>query len=126
MGRSALLADSQSRSGLVFNVYMFTMQETIGGNSPPFLIRYRSGGTPARTNAWARCQKTCGPLTEEPGPQPSQGLPGSPRVAPPPLAGGGFGRRHILARPVGHATATTSTPAVAMAEEPVTYEYLPE
>src|SRR3954462_12027768 len=81
MGRSALLADSQSRSGLVFNVYMLTIQETIGGNSPPFLIRYRSGGTPARTNAWARCQKTCGPLSEEPGPQPSQGLPGSPRVA---------------------------------------------
>src|SRR3954466_14266648 len=104
---------------------MFTMQETIGGNSPPFLIRYRSGGTPARTNAWAHARRLAGRCPRNQDHSRPRDFPALP-CRPPPLAGGGFGRRHILARPVGLATATTSTPAVAMAEEPVTYEDLPE
>jgi hypothetical protein len=36
---------------------------------------------------------------------------------------GGLGRQHILARPVGHSTPTTSTPSVRMSKgDPVTYE----
>ncbi|KAK1670259.1 hypothetical protein QYE76_058418 [Lolium multiflorum] len=38
----------------------------------------------------------------------------------------GFGRQHILARPVGHSTATASTSAAEMADGPITYEDLPE
>ncbi|KAK1629252.1 hypothetical protein QYE76_003567 [Lolium multiflorum] len=38
----------------------------------------------------------------------------------------GFGRQHILARPVGHSsTTTTSTPASEMADEQIKYEDLP-
>ncbi|KAK1663007.1 hypothetical protein QYE76_051166 [Lolium multiflorum] len=66
----------------------------------------------------------CGPSPEGPGP---------PTVLEPPAlrvarrcSPVGFGRQHILARPVGHSTTTASTSATEMADAPITYEELTE
>jgi hypothetical protein len=65
-----------------------------------------------------------GPLTEGPGPTSSPGSLPAPRVACrcSPL---GFDRQHILARPVGPSSSTTSTSAIGLSrEDPITYEEL--
>src|SRR3954464_8727401 len=80
MGRSAHLADSQGNLRADRGSYlMFTCLPCRKRfeASITFLIRYRSGGTPARTKTRGHVPEVCGLLSEEPGPQPSQGLPGS-------------------------------------------------
>src|SRR5215203_4699923 len=81
-----------------------------------FLARYRSGGTPLQ------------PLGRVPehlrddveGPGPTAALEASRLfVLLNHCSTVGFGRQHILARPVGPSAATTSTSASEMAEEPV-------
>src|SRR4051812_25376858 len=80
MGRSALLADSQGNLRADRGSYlMFTClpcrkrSEAIHHLPDQVQIRWH-----ARKNQDARhVPEVCGPLSEEPGPQPSQGLPGS-------------------------------------------------
>ncbi|KAK1641990.1 hypothetical protein QYE76_059795 [Lolium multiflorum] len=70
------------------------------------------------------CAGVLRPLPEGPGPTSSGSLPAlrvARRCSPV-----GFGRQHILARPVGHSTTTASTSAAEMANALVTYEELPE
>src|SRR4051812_28504643 len=87
-----------------------------------FLTRYRSGGTPS--NQPGRVPEFCGPLPEGPGPTSSSGSLPALRVARrcSPVS---FGRQHILARPVGPSTTSTSMSDAAMENRPVTYDELP-
>jgi hypothetical protein len=66
-----------------------------------------------------------GPLTEGPGPTSNPGSLPAPRVACR-CSPVGFDGQHILARPVGRSSSTTSTSADGiMTEDPITYEELP-
>jgi hypothetical protein len=66
-----------------------------------------------------------GPLTKGSGPTTSPGSLPTPRVAYR-YSPVGFDRQHILARPVGPSSSTTSTSVVGMSrEDPITYEELP-
>jgi hypothetical protein len=70
-----------------------------------------------------------GPLTEGPGPTSSHGSLPAPRVACR-CSSVGFDRQHILARPVGQSSpSSSSTPSTAIdgmaRDEPITYEELP-
>src|SRR3954469_22518188 len=88
-----------------------------------FLTRYRSGGTPsnqARTCAGVLRAVARGTRAHSsPGSLPALRV--ARRCSPV-----GFGRQHILARPVGPSTTSTSTSDAAMENRPVTYDELPE
>ncbi|KAK1670462.1 hypothetical protein QYE76_058621 [Lolium multiflorum] len=98
-------------------------RETKRGISITFPTRYRSGGTPC-ISIGRVTRRLCGPSLG--GTSAS-----SPRLFPalrccrrcPPV---GFGRQHILARPVGQASTSTTSPSTSeMADgTPVTYEDL--
>ncbi|KAK1649510.1 hypothetical protein QYE76_067315 [Lolium multiflorum] len=66
----------ESRSRLVFNVYVYAMQETKRSKSITFLIRYRSGGTPLHQHRTC-VPRLCGPSLEGPGPAAVPEPPGS-------------------------------------------------
>ena len=76
-------------------------------------------------NRQGRVPEHCGPLPEGPGLTAVLGSSRLYRVARR-CSPVGFGRQHILARPVGHSTPTTSTSAATMSGESVKYEDLPD
>src|ERR1041384_6200800 len=124
LSRSAGKPESRSRADRGSNL-MFTCLpcRKLAEQSITFLTRYRSGATPlhhrdVRTGS-------CGPLSEGPGPTSSPGSLPALRVARlcSPV---GFGRQHILARPVGHSTTSPSTSEAAMGDRPITYDDLPD
>ncbi|KAK1691790.1 hypothetical protein QYE76_008487 [Lolium multiflorum] len=101
------------------------VRETKRGISITFLTRYRSGAcTQHRT-----CDQKCFAGRRSEGPQPAAAL-GCSRLYSvdsrcPPV---GFGSQHILARPVGPSSTSTTSPSTSeMADgTPVTYEELPD
>src|SRR3954462_5762435 len=124
MGRSALLADSQGNlrgdrgSYLMFTCLPCRKRSEAIHHLPDQVARPQESRRAARAGSLrAVVRGTRTPAV----PRTSRLYSVARRRSPV-----GFGRQHILARPVGHATATTSTSAVVMAEEPVTYDDLPE